>query len=287
MVFVFVCKEKNEILMNTFYYNNIPFAYSIFGNGNTTLVFVHGFGEDSWVFTEQVNFLKEKYKVVVIDLPGCGNALLPNSADSDMFKFLESLHFLGDGVVALLLYLQLQNIVLLGHSMGGYIVLNIEKNHPQLSLAFGLIHSTAFADSAEKKETRKKGIDAMEQYGGFAFLKNTIPNLFSLQTKQHNYSLIENTIANAKLLQTKALQAFYTAMMNRDDSTQVLINTPKKVLFIAGVEDVAAPLNDVVQQAGLPTISYIHVLENVGHMGMLENKEVVNQHIFHFANYLE
>jgi pimeloyl-ACP methyl ester carboxylesterase len=45
---------------------------------------------------------------------------------------------------------------MLGHSMGGYITLAFAEKYPSLLTAFGLIHSTAFADSEEKKKTAKK-----------------------------------------------------------------------------------------------------------------------------------
>jgi pimeloyl-ACP methyl ester carboxylesterase len=41
---------------------------------------------------------------------------------------------------------------MLGHSMGGYITLAFAKNFPQYLCGFGLLHSTAFADSEEKTE---------------------------------------------------------------------------------------------------------------------------------------
>jgi pimeloyl-ACP methyl ester carboxylesterase len=50
-------------------------------------------------------------------------------------------------------------------------------------------------------------------------------------------------------------------------------------LFIIGTDDVAAPMADVLQQVYLPEVSYIHILENTGHMGMLERTEQLNQHV--------
>jgi pimeloyl-ACP methyl ester carboxylesterase len=271
-------------MYSSFYFNQVPFAYSVYGKGETTIVLLHGFGEDSWVFEQQVHLLQNNFTVVLIDLPGCGYAKLQSQSVATDFLPLENLVFLADGIVALLQMLQLQNIVLLGHSMGGYITLAIEKKYPNCTAAFGLIHSTAYADSEEKKEVRKKGIALMEEYGGFAFLKNTIPNLFSAATKTNTPDTVNNAIQKAKYLQTKALQAYYKAMMNREDGSLVLQQTTKPVLFIAGTEDVAAPLADITKQASLPTISYIHIVENVGHMGMLENASTVTTYIQQFAN---
>ena len=70
-----------------------------------------------------------------------------------------------------------------------------------------------------------------------------------------------------------ALQQYYTAMMNRPDRSFVLTTSCLPVLFIIGSEDIAAPMSDVLQQVHLPEKSYVHILENTGHMGMLEATE--------------
>ena len=44
---------------------------------------------------------------------------------------------------------------LIGHSMGGYITLAFAEKYPELLNAFGLFHSTAYADDDAKKEIRK------------------------------------------------------------------------------------------------------------------------------------
>jgi pimeloyl-ACP methyl ester carboxylesterase len=59
-------------------------------------------------------------------------------------------------------------------------------------------------------------------------------------------------------------------MMNRPAKLNVLETSSVPVLFILGTEDVAAPIDMVLNQVHLPAVSRIHILNNVGHMGMLE-----------------
>ena len=80
------------------------------------------------------------------------------------------------------------------------------------------------------------------------------------------------------------LQNYYRAMMNRLDRTAVLKNSNVPVLFIIGIDDVTVPINDSLQQSHMPNFSYIHTLENVGHMGMLEEQDKVNGFIVSFVN---
>ena len=67
---------------------------------------------------------------------------------------------------------------IIGHSMGGYITLAFAEKYPEYLNAFGLFHSTAYADTIEKKNTRMKGIEFINRYGAFEFLKTVVPNLF-------------------------------------------------------------------------------------------------------------
>ena len=62
-------------------------------------------------------------------------------------------------------------------------------------------------------------------------------------------------------------------MLLRPDRRSVLKSNPLPVLFVMGTEDMAAPLEEVLQQTHLPNKSYIHVLQDVGHMSMLEAPE--------------
>lgn len=259
----------------TFSYQNTPVFYQTTGSGKT-MVFLHGFGEDSRIFDNQVEFLKDKCRVIVFDIPGSGKSpVLQGANTTDDYALV---------VHALLLHENITSCIMLGHSMGGYITLAFAERYPEMLAGFGFVHSTAFADSDEKKESRKKGIEMIKRYGSYPFLKNTISNLFSDNYKQTHAREVAALIEKGKDFTPDALEQYYTAMMNRPDRTSVLRNSNVPVLFIAGTEDVAAPLNDVLQQVHLPEVSYIHILEGVGHMGMLETPDEVNKYISAYIN---
>jgi pimeloyl-ACP methyl ester carboxylesterase len=74
----------------------------------------------------------------------------------------------------------------------------------------------------------------------------------------------------------QALVSYYEAMMQRPDRTAILSKTAVPVLFIMGKYDAAVPVEDSLKQSHLPRKSYIHVLQNSGHMGMLEEPERCN-----------
>jgi pimeloyl-ACP methyl ester carboxylesterase len=267
-------------LLKHFQYFSTNISYRIEGSGEP-VVLLHGFGEDSNIWNRQIEFLKEHFLVIAPDIPGSGK--------STMLEGLSQAITLGDYAVciqALLLHEKKEECFIFGHSMGGYITLAFVELYPNLVKGFGLIHSTAYADNEEKKQNRQRGIEMMEEYGAAAFLKTTIPNLFSSNFKQLHPEVVEQLLNDGQQFSKEACQQYYTAMMNRPDRHLALKNSKVPVLFIAGTEDAAAPLKDMLEQSCLPTVSYIHVLDGVGHMGMLEVPEKVNQYLHEFVSQL-
>lgn len=267
-------------------YKNLSICYTKQGSGNA-VVLVHGFGEDGSIWDYQTAFLKDFYTVIVIDLPGSGKSKVGSCEIADNgFKLvtnpLTTIEFYADCIHALLQHLTITNCTLFGHSMGGYIALAFAEKYPDVLNGFGLLHSTAFADSDEKKINRQRGVKLIEQYGSYSFLKTTIPNLFSASYKNNNATTITALIEAGKGFEVAALQNYYRAMMNRLDKTAVLKGSKVPVLFIMGTEDIAVPIKDSLQQSHMPKCSYIHILENVGHMGMYEEPDKVNHFLLDF-----
>jgi len=287
--------------------------YKIYGKGEP-VVLLHGFGEDSSIWNKQVEVLQNHCQLIVPDLPGTGSSHWGNvngewsmskglplevneeehtnspftidhlPLTSHVSRLTPSIDSLATAIYHLLQQEHIQSCYLLGHSMGGYITLAFAERYPSMLRGFGLIHSTAFADSEEKKKNRQRGIELMKQYGGFSFLKTTIPNLFGEAFKKTNPEAVEQLIVQSASFSTSSLQAYYYAMMKRPDRTHVLKSNPLPVLFVLGTEDIAAPLNDVLQQTHLPLISYIHILDGVGHMGMWESTERLNELLIAFIH---
>jgi pimeloyl-ACP methyl ester carboxylesterase len=171
--------------------------------------------------------------------------------------------------------------------MGGYITLAFAEKYPELLTAFGLFHSSAFADSEEKKETRRKGIAFIKKAGAFEFLKTSTPNMYSPKTKEQAPALIEEHLASVRNFSAEALVLYYEAMMQRPDRTGVLRQSHVPVLFVMGRHDNAVPLEDALKQCHLPPLSYIHLLENSGHTGMKEEPETANQLLTGFVSMIE
>jgi pimeloyl-ACP methyl ester carboxylesterase len=177
-----------------------------------------------------------------------------------------------------------EKVILIGHSMGGYISLAMAERHADIICALGLFHSSAYADSEEKIATRRKGIQFIQEHGAGEFLKTAIPNLFSPQSKEKNPQIINELIEQGNNFSVASLVSYYEAMIKRPDRTYILKNMNIPFLFLLGKFDTAIPLKDGLSLCHMPELSYIHVLHKSGHMGMLEEADLTNRILLEFIS---
>lgn len=257
-------------------------SYTVYGKG-TPVMLLHGYGEDSTIWEKQCEFLSSYCLLIVPDLPGSGKSTISPKGLNEWLPNM-SIEVLANSMDEILLTENIHQCIMLGHSMGGYITLAYASLFPQKLYAMGLVHSTAFADSEEKKGVRQKSIAFLQEHGGYAFFKTSMANLFGKAFKAKQPQKIELLIEETKAFDTAVLMGYTKAMMQRTDKTAVLKQATFPVLFVAGPEDIAAPLTDIQLQATLPNKSYLEIMESVGHMGMIEAPEILNQHLLRFIH---
>ena len=248
-------------------YRSAKLFYRITGKGKPVLL-LHGFGEDGDIWQNQVDVLKENNQLVIPDLPGSGRSEMIN--DMSVEGIADAIKYLLEEVLK-----KDDTITLLGHSMGGYILLAFAEKYAGIISSFGLVHSSAFADNEEKISTREKAIEFIKKNGAYEFLKTSTPGLFK---DPEGISAIEcnSLIEKGRLFAPQALIAYYRAMINRPDRSIILKSFTQPILFIIGQHDKAIPFQQSLQQCYLPNQSHVHILRNSAHMGMIEEKEKVN-----------
>lgn len=254
--------------------NNRVITYKVAGAGHPVIL-LHGFGEDSNVWQNQVELLEKDYHLVIPDIPGSGASELTDDVSME-------------GIAAIVKLIadeeEFEDFVLIGHSMGGYATMAFVEKYASMLKGFGLFHSSAYADTEEKKSTRRKGIEFIKEHGAAAFLETSTPNLFSEKTKESNPDLVTIFMQQLPEFSKAALIEYYEAMIARPDRTAVLSQTKLPVLFIIGEHDKAVPFEDSLKQSSLPAISFVTILNNAGHMGMLEEPEKSNQALLEFLS---
>ncbi len=99
--------------------DGIPIHYEVYATGEPALVFVHGWSCDRSYWDAQVPFFSERHRVVTVDLAGHGESGLGRDA--------WSMRAFGQDVAAVVEELGLDEIVLVGHSMGGPVVVEAAR----------------------------------------------------------------------------------------------------------------------------------------------------------------
>lgn len=226
------------------------------------LVLVHGFCEDMRIWAPILPQLQSKYKVVLADMAGFGKSPLTDGKD------IESIDDIADRLAYTIKEQGIEKCCLLGHSMGGYVTLAFAEKYPDMLNGWGLFHSTAYADTDEKKENRLKQAEFVGENGVEPFVKVLIPTLFA---KTQNYDTQkENSLAIAKECTPFGIMNALLAMRQRPERLNVLQNSTVPVLIIAGAEDDVVPAEKLSYQASLPARCQFELFDKSGHMGMVE-----------------
>ena len=129
-------------------WDNVAIGYNVQGEGKPALVFVHGWSCDRSYWRLQVPYFARRHKVVTIDLAGHGESGVGRE-DWTMEAF-------GKDVAAVVEKLELDQVILVGHSMGGPVIIEAARQMPKRVI--GLVGADTFFDF-EKRYTAEQ-VDA-------------------------------------------------------------------------------------------------------------------------------
>jgi len=103
-------------------YDAVNIAYTDEGNGDKTILFVHGLGHSLIGWQKNTEYLKQHFRCIAIDLPGNG---LSSSGE-----YPYSIRFFAECIKAFIQAKKLTHVYLAGHSMGGQICLTAAHLYP-------------------------------------------------------------------------------------------------------------------------------------------------------------
>lgn len=239
------------------------------------LVFLHGFCESNKIWRNLSEELSNQFRIICPDLPGFGKSPHPDAPFS--------LEDLGDALVAWLKQLGITECLVIGHSLGGYITLEILRKHQDFVKAIGLFNSAAFEDADEKKENRNKLIQFIDQHGVAPFLKTFVPSLFYPPTAVKYREVIEQIEHDGSSILPQSVMNYAAAMRDRQDSVDLLQQYPEKIMLIAGEHDQNVPLEKSKKMAKYLPIDQVHIMPESAHMSLFEQSELCYDAIRQFA----
>ncbi|MEP6645509.1 MAG: alpha/beta fold hydrolase [Saprospiraceae bacterium] len=236
----------------------------------TGTILIHGFGFDlrTW-YPLELAF--EGHNVIYLALPGFGPGPIagPYSIAELAKNYWIHLDALG-----------IEQISLVGHSMGGYVCLEMLALHPERVLSLALIHSHVYADSEEKKRARNETIQNITSKGTVDFINKFIPSLFADTEKSSG--VIRMLIKRASQYESLAWIYGSLAMRDRVDLAGLLASIKIPVLMLMGESDRAVPADLGLKQALLGERIALHLYPGIGHMGMYENTQELIEDLIRF-----
>jgi pimeloyl-ACP methyl ester carboxylesterase len=102
--------------------DGIPISFEVYGTGEPTLIFVHGWSCDARYWRYQVPHFSKNHRVVTIDLAGHGH--------SGMTRYKYSMLAFGKDVQAVTEAIGSDRVILVGHSMGGSVIAEAARLMP-------------------------------------------------------------------------------------------------------------------------------------------------------------
>jgi len=135
----------------------VEISYTDNGKGDTTLFFVHGWGINKSYFANQVAYFSKKYRVITIDRPGFGESG-KNRSDWSTEAYASDIE-------TVITKLNLKNVILIGHSMSGDIVLQAaltDTNYVVGIVGIDNFKSVGIPEDAKSKEAFKQAINNLQ-----------------------------------------------------------------------------------------------------------------------------
>jgi pimeloyl-ACP methyl ester carboxylesterase len=136
-IMVIGCRKQEEspsIISDTaISADGVPIKYEVRGKGEPALIFVHGWCCDRSYWNAQLPYFAQKYRVVAIDLAGHG--------ESGLARKEWTMGAFGEDVVVVLKKLSLDRVILVGHSMGGPVILEAARRLPAPMIGLVLVDS--------------------------------------------------------------------------------------------------------------------------------------------------
>jgi pimeloyl-ACP methyl ester carboxylesterase len=257
---------KIIIIINMFFsFREGRIHYSDSGKGGI-IVLLHGYLESSEVWNGFSEKLASAFRVITVDLPGCGL--------SDVYGEVHSMEFIAMAVKELIAYLNLKKVFLTGHSLGGYVTLAFLELFPESLSGYCLFHSQPFPDSPAALEKRKREIAIVKMGKKNLMYPDNVIRMFAESNLEKFSVALQRSKDIASRIPGEGIIAVLNGMMIRPSRMNFMEEGKVPCLWILGSMDNYIPCEIIQKQVKLPSNARVVVLKNSGHMGFVEEEDL-------------
>lgn len=241
-----------------------PISYEIFGSGEPTLVFVHGWSCDSRYWRAQVPCFSEKHSLVLVDLAGHGHS------GSDRSRY--TMKSFGEDVQAVVEKVAGETpVILVGHSMGGHVIAEAARLMPERVIGLVGVDTLENIEYSMTREEIAQMTDPFRKdFVGtcHGFVKDM---LLQKSDEEIREWIMADMAAASPDVAISAMEEMFSLFVT-GDAAAVFEEIPVPVV------NVHASLWPVDHEANRRHMSSFHaiILENTDHFLMLTNTEIFN-----------
>jgi pimeloyl-ACP methyl ester carboxylesterase len=241
-----------------------------------TLVLLHAFPLNAHMWLPQLALAGSGWRVVAPHARGMagtyGSAV--NSIDDyagDVIDFLDGLH-IDDAVIA-------------GLSMGGYVAFAVMRHAASYFGGLVLADTRSQADTPEGLDARHEMLRTIDEKGAAGVADEMIPKLLGPTTTAGRPHVVERVRQIALENSPESLAGAVRALMSRPDSGSLLPSIHVPTLIVVGEEDGITPPAAAEEMHARIAGSELARLPQCGHLSSLEQPEAFNAVLAHFLDH--
>lgn len=237
------------------------------GTGPTAVVLIHGWTCDGGFWSANVPALAARHRVLVVDLPGHGRS--DACAACSMEEF-------GDAVLAVMDAAGVRQAVMVGHSMGGPVMLACARRAPERVQAIVAVDAV-FLDASSAARLQGHG-DRFAGPGGLAAREKLVRSMFTPTTpKPVQEQVLKSMLGAPETVAVGAMNALVLASFWKDDQV--------RLPFL----EIAAGSRTGMTEEGLRKrfpAAQLKRIEGTGHFLMMEQPEAFNRMVLNWLDHL-
>jgi pimeloyl-ACP methyl ester carboxylesterase len=245
--------------------NGLGMEYTDQGAGRALLL-VHGFPLDRRAWSHQVAAFQLDHRVIAPDLRGLGESE-GTVGPVAMSRYAEDLQ-------ALVLKLGAGPVILVGHSMGGYVALAFAKAFPRTLQALVLVGTKAGADTPAAAAARRASAEQVRKEGCSVVLEAMAAKMLSPgNTDAAMATAVRSLMARSR---PEGVMAALLGMAERPDATAWLGEIRVPTLVVAGADDAIMPPGEAESLAKAIPGARLQLIPRAGHLVAFEQPSAFN-----------
>ena len=254
--------------------DGVSIVYDVRGDGNTTLIFIHGWCSNREFWREQLDEMAKQYRVAAIDLPGHGNSGR-NREEWSITSFAEDVKTVVES-------LDRKQVILIGHSMGGLVALEAARLLPEHVIGVIAIDAISNVESEGQPDMMERVIAAFE--ADFEGTMNAfMPRMFSPDADSALVLWATKNSINADHGMATSIMRGVSEIDEKDLLSSA--GVPVRCIYAAS-DDPDGPHSYVEINKKYADFDAAFV-NGVGHFLYLENPQEVNSNLLTFLKEIE